>query len=70
MSNLNVQEFTSVHFYKIQRTRFSWLVSPVVIIDIVAGGLGFDSRDGQIVLSVTNSSPPLPCFFRAVLLRP
>ena len=34
-----------------------------------AGGLGFNFRAGQIGHSVANGSPPLRCFFRAVLLR-
>ena len=33
---------------------------------IAAGGLGFDSRAGQIGYSVANGSPPLRCIFEAV----
>ena len=36
---------------------------------ICAGGLGFDSRAGQIGHSVANGSPPLRRFFGAVLPR-
>ena len=43
------------------------LCSIVKNIDIRAGGLGFDSRAGQIKHSVTNGMPPLRCFFGAVL---
>ena len=35
----------------------------------VADGLGFDSRADQIKHSVANGSPPLQCFFGAILLR-
>ena len=43
----------------------------VVMKDIVidAEGLGIDSRSSYIGHSVTNGSPPLRCFFRAVLPR-
>ena len=39
--------------------------------DIAIGseGLGFNFRAGQIGHSVANGSPPLRCFFGAVLLR-
>ena len=35
----------------------------------VGGGLGFDSRAGQIGHSVSNGSPPMRRFFEAVLSR-
>ena len=38
-------------------------------IAIGAGSLWFESRVGQIEHSVANGSPPLRCFFRAVLPR-
>ena len=43
----------------------------VVVKDIAvrSGGLGCDSRAGQIGHSVGNDSPSLRCFFGVVLLR-
>ena len=37
------------------------------VVTIGAGGLGFESRVGQIGHSVANGSPPLQCFFRGVV---
>ena len=41
----------------------------VVDIGIAVGGLRFDSWADQFVRSVANRSPPLRCFFGAVLSR-
>ena len=47
-----------------------WPVGVVVTYMAVdVGGLGFDSQAGQIGHSDGNGSPPLRCFFGAVLLR-
>ena len=42
---------------------------PTVYIAMGTGCLGFDFRAGQITHSLTNGSPPLRCFFGAVLSR-
>ena len=52
---------------------FIMLSRPVhsVLRDIAtgAGGLGFDSRNGQIGQSVANGSQPVRCFFESLLRR-
>ena len=52
-----------VCFYKILT------IAVVKHIAIGAEDLGFDSRDVQVGRTVTNGSPPLRCFFGAVLPR-
>ena len=41
----------------------------IAIVNIGAGGSGFDFRIDQIVHSIANGLPPLRCFFKAVLAR-
>ena len=46
------------------------LVGAVVKDSVIgAGGLRFDARAGPMGRRVTNGSPPLRCFFGAVLSR-
>ena len=44
-------------------------VSSILLIAIGVGGLGFDFQVAQIGRSVAYGSPPLQCFFGAVLPR-
>ena len=55
---------------EIKVERHDWPVSVLINgIAIDAGGRGFDSATTQIGRRVTNCSPPLRCFFGAVLPR-
>ena len=58
--------FYSIYIYLFISDRFAQLLKLIVI---GAGGMGFDSRAGQIGHSVAYGSPPLRRFFRAVLSR-